>query len=120
MQWEMLLKLQFEHTGSVSGLVEQAAAHAFEQAIQQAGAVVLEPRVEFEVTCPEDGGAAVLADLGSRGADVAGVASGRLGARIRGTAFLSRMIGYVTRLRSITRGLGQASLRPAGFAPVRG
>jgi len=109
-----------EHTGSVSGLVEQAAAHAFEQAIQQAGAVVLEPRVEFEVTCPEDGGAAVLADLGSRGADVAGVASGRLGARIRGTAFLSRMIGYVTRLRSITRGLGQASLRPAGFAPVRG
>lgn len=107
-----------ERSGEVAGLVEQAAARAFELAVENAGAIVLEPRVEFEVTCPEEGGAAVLADLGTRGAEVVSVASGRLGARIRGAAFLSRMLGYVTRLRSITKGLGQASLRPAGFARV--
>ncbi|MCA8974329.1 MAG: GTP-binding protein [Planctomycetes bacterium] len=109
---------EVELSEPVDGLVEQAALRAFELAVERAGAIVLEPRVQFEVTCPEDGGAAVLADLGARNAEVASVASGRLGARILGSARLSSMLGYVTRLRSITKGLGQASLRPAGFAPV--
>ena len=30
---------------------------------------------------------------------------------------LSRMLGYVTRLRSQTKGLGRVSMRPDGFAP---
>ena len=60
--------------------------------------------------------ARVLADLGARGAEVSSVAAGGLGARLTGRAPLSRMLGYVTRLRSVTKGLGQVSMRPAGFA----
>ncbi|MCR9248050.1 MAG: GTP-binding protein [bacterium] len=99
-------------------LAAEAADRALAAAAEQAGHVELEPWVQFEVTCPEEGGAAVLADLGSRGADVSSVVSGRLGARVVGRAPLAAMLGYVTRLRSITKGRGQAWLRPAGFARV--
>lgn len=97
-------------------LVEQAAAKALENALAEAGLVELEPWVVFEVLVPAASSAAVLADLGARGAEMGHVAAGRLGARLSGRAPLSRMLGYVTRLRSISKGLGQVVMRPAGFA----
>ena len=105
--------------GAGEALLQLAAAKAMAQALEQAELVELEPWVALELWCPEDAVTAVLADLGARGAVVSGVASGRLGARLHGRAPLSRMLGYVTRLRSMTRGKGQVSLLPAGFAPVR-
>jgi elongation factor G len=98
-----------------TALVQQAAARAFAQALGAAGVVVLEPWVDVEIQTPADTSAAVLADLGARGAEIVGVASGRLGARLAGRAPLARMLGYVTKLRSMTRGLGQATMRPAGL-----
>ncbi|MGC6486477.1 MAG: GTP-binding protein [Planctomycetota bacterium] len=97
-------------------LVEQAAGLALDQALADAGVVELEPWVEVEVLAPASSSNAVLADLGSRGAEVSSVAAGGLGARLTGRAPLSAMLGYVTRLRSITKGLGQVSMWPAGFA----
>ncbi len=98
-------------------LAGQAVARALTSALAKAGLVPLEPWVSFEVWCPEEAVQAVLADLGTRRAAVAAVAAGRLGARIDGRAPLSRMLGYVTRLRSQTKGLGRVSMRPDGFAP---
>lgn len=98
-------------------LVEQAAARAIEDAISRAGLLELEPWVSFEVLVPATSSAAVLADLRSRGGEVGNLAAGRMGARLTGRAPLAKMIGYVTRLRSITKGLGQVVIRPAGFAP---
>jgi elongation factor G len=100
-------------------LVQQAAAKALALAIERAGLVELEPWVALELRCPEDGSQAVMADLGARGATVSGVSSGRLGAVLHGRAPLSRMLGYVTKLRSMTKGKGQVSMRPDGFAPVK-
>lgn len=100
-------------------LVEQAAAKALEDAISRSGLVELEPWVSFEVLAPAASSAAVLADLGSRGGEVGNLAAGRMGARLTGRAPLARMLGYVTRLRSITKGLGQVVIRPAGFAPSK-
>lgn len=99
-------------------LVGQAAGRAFEAALAQVGLVAMEPWVAFEVWCPEDAAQAVLADLGTRRAEVLAIASGRLGARIEGRVPLARMLGYVTRLRSQTKGLGRVSLRPEGFAAM--
>ncbi len=98
-------------------LIEQAASDALELALAEAEVVELEPWVLFEVLAPASSSNAVLADLGARGADVDGVAAGRMGARLSGRAPLERMIGYVTRLRSLTKGLGEVSMRPDGFAP---
>jgi translation elongation factor EF-G len=44
------------------------------------------------------------------------MAAGRLGGRVEGRASLKCMLGYVTKLRSMTRGLGQVQLRPIGYA----
>jgi translation elongation factor EF-G len=103
-------------SGVLEPLVQQAAAKALAQALDRAQVVALEPYVSFEVCCPEDAMTPVVADLGSRGAQVAVVAAGRLGGRVEGRAPLARMLGYVTKLRSMTRGLGQVDLRPAGYA----
>jgi elongation factor G len=113
-----LLAVRLDRGGLVEGLVQLAAVRALEGALAEAGLQIQEPWVALEVWCPEASCNAVLADLGGRGAAIHGVASGQLGARIRGTAPLSRMLGYVTRLRSISRGLGRVVLRPSGFAAV--
>ena len=105
-----------DRSGVVEPLVQQAAAKALAVALERAGVVALEPYVRFEVNCPEDAMAPVVADLGIRCADVTIVAAGRLGGHVEGRAPLQRMLGYVTKLRSMTRGLGQVHMRPAGFA----
>lgn len=107
-----------DHGEFLEPLVAQATVKALSTAAGQAGVRELEPWVVIDLWCPEESCAAVLADLGARSAEVVGVSSGRLGARIRGRAPLSRMLGYVTRLRSISKGRGQAVLRPAGYAPA--
>lgn len=101
----------------LEALVQQAAAKALAVALDQAVIVEWEPWTRFELWTPEESSAAVLADLGARGALVTGVSSGRLGARLQGRAPLARMLGYVTKLRSMTKGRGQVSLTPAGYGP---
>lgn len=98
-------------------LVQQAAAKALAGAVASAGLTLWEPWVAFELWCPEESSAAVLAELGARGAAVSGVSSGRLGARLLGRAPLERMLGYVTKLRSLTKGRGTVALTPAGSLP---
>ena len=101
-------------------LLQQAAAKAFAQAVDEAGLVELEPWVRIELLCPQESTNPVIADLGARSAEVASIAAGRLGARLEARAPLARMLGYVTKLRSMTKGRGQVSLRPVGFAPATG
>jgi elongation factor G len=113
-----LVATAVDRLGALLPLVQQAAAMALAEAMTNAGLVVLEPRVRLEVRCPEESSAPVLADLQAKGAEIAGVAAGRLGAVITGEAMLERMLGYVTRLRSLTRGRGQVWLQPAGFGPA--
>jgi elongation factor G len=110
-----LTAIAVDRAGTLLPLVQQAAAMALAEAMTNAGLVVLEPRVRLEVRCPEESSAPVLADLQAKGAEIEGVAAGRLGAVITGRATLERMLGYVTRLRSLTRGRGQVSLQPAGY-----
>ncbi|MBL8755596.1 MAG: GTP-binding protein [Planctomycetes bacterium] len=103
--------------GCLEPLLLQAATLAFEQAMQNAGWHELEPWVRIEIWCPQESSPPVLADLKARGVEVLGVWAGRLGARLEAKGPLSRMLGYVTKLRSMTKGRGQASMRPLGYAP---
>ena len=114
-----LAVIRVSASAATEALVEQAAAKAFAAAITAAGLVELEPWVAFEVLAPAASSAAVLADLGARGGEVSNLAASRLGSRLTGRAPLARMLGYVTRLRSITKGLGQVVIRPDGFASAK-
>lgn len=101
--------------GPILPLVEQAAGRALQLALESAGLAVLEPWVSIDLWCPEAGSAPVLADLAARGAELQSVAAGGLGMRARGRASLARMLGYITRLRSMTKGRGRVLLRPDGY-----
>ena len=96
-------------------LLEQAAARALQGALAGAVLAVLEPWVAIDLWCPEAASPPVLADLAARGAQLHSVSAGGLGMRARGRAPLSRMLGYITRLRSITKGRGRVLLRPDGY-----
>jgi elongation factor G len=102
--------------GCVEPLLLQAATQAFDLALELAGWHPIEPWVRIEIWCPQESSPPVVADLKARGVEVLGIAAGRLGARLLARAPLSRMLGYVTRLRSMTKGRGQVSMRPQGYA----
>ena len=97
----------------------EAARVAARRLFALASLVQLEPVVEFEVECPGEWLSAVLGDLRGKGADLANVEAGATRARASGVVPLQRMLGYSTRLRSITRGLGSFFLRPAGLRPTQ-
>ncbi len=79
---------------------------------------LLEPLMRFELRCPPETLSGVLADLRSRGADLEAVEAGD-GGLVRGTVRLDQILGYATRLRSLTRGLGTMTAGPCGFVERR-
>jgi elongation factor G len=105
---------------SSAGATDAAIAAAVEAsatlAVELAGPLQLEPEVRFCAYAPEASGSVVLADLQARRATIDEVSSGRLGAKITGTAPLERLIGYATRLRSLTQGHGQLDLALDSYA----
>lgn len=93
----------------------QAAGFALGRLVALAGTRRLEPLVSISITCPPESVTPVLADLNARGVEIRQVSSGILGGDIQARGRLRRLIGYATRLRSISRGRGQAQLAPAGY-----
>ncbi len=97
-------------------LIHEAVALACRRAMVQGGLVFAEPWTRIEVVTPLDATGTVLADLRSRGAQIAEVGGDELGSRIRARMPLDRLLGYATALRSMTRGRGRFELRIEGFA----
>ncbi len=115
-----LMRLRTEPRGGAAVLAQTAANFAVDKAVGLAGVEVLEPEVEFEVRCPAVLLPGVVGDLNAREAQLTQVASGRLGAVVNGRVALRQMLGYATRLRSLTRGLGEVVMRPSRWVPARG
>lgn len=107
-----------EEGGPSEALIQQAAAKALAGALEQAQLIQLEPWVDVEVLCPSEMTPPVMADLAARSAQVAKVLAVRSTTRLEARAPLARMLGYVTRLRSMTKGRGQVSMRPIEYAPA--
>lgn len=95
----------------------EAAEVALRRALVDARPVLLQPRVRVEVACPSDALSAVLGDLRGKAAEIETVDTDGAMGRVIGIVPLTRMLGYATRLRSLTRGLGSFLLQPAGYAP---
>jgi len=95
-----------------------ALAIACRKAATVAGVVTLEASMGYDIHCPAETLSAVLADLNSRGAQIQRISPGIGDANVRGRVALGQVLGYTTRLRSVTRGLGTISLTPVGFEPI--
>jgi elongation factor G len=98
--------------------VRGAAADAFRHAASKGGVVLLEPVVRLEVMVPGEYAGEVLRDLNARHAQVTGVESRGATERAQATVPLSRMFGYATDLRSLTRGRGIFAMEVSHFEPA--
>jgi len=87
-----------------------AGSMAFKEAMQKAGAVLLEPIMKVEVTMPEEYMGDVIGDINSRRGRIEGMDDLGGGKIVRGFVPLAEMFGYSTDLRSKTQGRGNYSM----------
>jgi elongation factor G len=93
-----------------------AASDALRKAVQEAGAVLLEPIMKIEVVTPDDYLGDVMADLLSRRAQIDRMTErGRLKV-IDARAPLEKMFGYSTAVRSLSQGRASYSMEPLEYA----
>lgn len=90
---------------------------AFEEAARRAGPVVLEPIMQLAITVPEPALGTVLGDLAGRRGRVEVLGERGALRTIAARAPLAELMGYVTKLRSLTQGRGAASMSLVGYEP---
>jgi len=98
--------------------IRGATADAFRHAASKGGVLLLEPVVRLEVVVPGEYAGEVLRDLSARHAQVTGVESRGANERAQAIVALSRMFGYATDLRSLTRGRGIFTMELSHFEPA--
>lgn len=95
-----------------------AASQAFQEAAKKAKPVILEPIMKLEVTVPEQFMGDITGNLSSKRGLVEGM-DDRAGLKvIRAKVPLSELFGYVTTLRSMTEGRGNANIEFDHYAIV--
>ena len=97
---------------------EIAGRAAFKEAMQKAGAQLLEPMMRVEVVTPEEYMGDIIGDLNSRRGQVNEM-SDRGNAKVV-TAFvpLANMFGYINNLRSMSQGRAQYTMQFDHYEPV--
>ena len=95
-----------------------AGSMAFKEAMQKAGAILLEPITRVEVTMPEEYMGDVIGDINSRRGRIEGMDDIASGKMVRAFVPLSEMFGYSTDLRSRTQGRGNYSMFFEKYEPV--
>ena len=95
-----------------------AGSMAFKEAMQKAGAVLLEPVMKVEVTMPEEYMGDVIGDINSRRGRIEGMEDIGGGKMVKAYVPLAEMFGYSTDLRSKTQGRGNYSMFFEKYEPV--
>ena len=95
-----------------------AGSMAFKEAMQKAGAILLEPIMRVEVTMPEEYMGDVIGDINSRRGRIEGMDDIASGKMVHAFVPLSEMFGYSTDLRSRTQGRGNYSMFFEKYEPV--
>lgn len=89
---------------------EIASRAAFREAMEKAGAIILEPMMKVEVITPEEYMGDVIGDINSRRGQVMNLESRDVVQAITAKVPLSSMFGYVNSLRSLSQGRAQYSM----------
>ena len=95
-----------------------AGSMAFKEAMQKAGAILLEPIMRVEVTMPEEYMGDVIGDINSRRGRIEGMDDIGGGKMVKAYVPLAEMFGYSTDLRSKTQGRGNYSMFFEKYEPV--
>jgi len=113
-----LLDAEEHPVDSNDAAFEAAASMAVHNAMEAAGATLLEPVMSLETVAPGRYLGDVIADLNGRRADIHEVKDRGDFRVVAATVPLSEMFGYATVLRSITQGRGTYTLEPSDYQPA--
>lgn len=97
---------------------EVAAGMAFRESCKKAGPVLLEPIMKVVVTTPDQYVGEVSSDLNKRRGQLEGLSTVNRLQEIKARAPLAEMFGYVTTLRTLTSGRGNANLEFLHYAEL--
>ena len=110
---------EMDETNSSELAFKVAGTVAFNQAVEHAAPVLLEPVMDLETVMPEEYTGEVMGDLNARGSDIKQIASrAGQGQSVRAHVPLAKMFGYATELRSMTQGRGTFTMEFHHFAEV--
>jgi elongation factor G len=93
-----------------------AAGDALGKAVQEAGAVLLEPIMRLEIVTPEEYLGSVTADLSSRRALIDHTSNRGKLMVVDARAPLEKMFGYSTAVRSLSQGRASYTMEPLEYA----
>ena len=114
-----LLDAELDEETSSELSFKVAGAMAFNQAVEEASPVLLEPVMDLEAVAPEMYTGEVMGDLNARGAEIREMVSRAGGMQaIRAFVPLAKMFGYATDLRSLTQGRGTFTMEFHHYAEV--
>lgn len=97
---------------------EIAARSAFREAMEKAGAVILEPIMKVEVVTPEDYMGDVIGDINSRRGQIMNLEPRDVVQVITAKVPLAAMFGYVNSLRSLSQGRAQYTMEFDSYEQV--
>jgi elongation factor G len=97
---------------------KMAGIFAFKDAMKQANPILLEPIMAVEVTTPEEYQGDLIGDINRRRGAVSAMENKAGACIITATVPLELLFGYVTDIRSLSKGRASASITPSHFEQV--
>ncbi len=111
-----LLDGAFHAVDSSAIAYELASRAAYRQTMPKAGPQLMEPIMKVDVFTPDEHVGDVIGDLNRRRGMIQGQDAGTTGVRVKATAPLAEMFGYIGDLRTMTSGRGQFSMEFSHYA----
>jgi elongation factor G len=108
----------FHEVDSSELAFKMAGIFAFKDAMKKATPILLEPIMGVEVTTPEEYQGDLIGDINRRRGQVSGMESKAGACIIAATVPLETLFGYVTDIRSLSKGRASAGVTPSHFEQV--
>ena len=107
------------HDVDSSALAFEIAAKAcFREGMKKAGPIILEPIMDVEITTPQDHVGDVVGDLNRRRGQIQNQESSSSTIIVRALVPLKEMFGYISHLRSMTKGRASFTMQFHHYDPV--
>jgi len=108
----------FHEVDSSELAFKMAGIFAFKDAMKKANPILLEPIMGVEVTTPEEYQGDLMGDINRRRGQIQGMENKSGACIISSHVPLELLFGYVTDIRSLSKGRASASITPSHFAQV--
>ncbi len=108
----------FHEVDSSEMAFKMAGIFAFKEAMAKAKPILLEPIMGVEVTTPEDYQGDLIGDINRRRGTINGMENKAGACIIDARVPLEMLFGYVTDIRSLSKGRASASISPSHFEQV--